>query len=43
MQAHQLAGNGEIEFLSAEESELSGKGRNVPRAWALWKHQITAQ
>jgi HCOMODA/2-hydroxy-3-carboxy-muconic semialdehyde decarboxylase len=41
MQAHQLAGNGEIEFLSEEESELSGKGRNVPRAWALWKHQIT--
>jgi len=40
MQAHQLAGNDEIEFLSKEESELSGKGRNVPRAWALWKHQI---
>jgi ribulose-5-phosphate 4-epimerase/fuculose-1-phosphate aldolase len=42
MQAHQLAANGEIEFLSEEESELSGKGRNVPRAWALWKHQIMA-
>jgi HCOMODA/2-hydroxy-3-carboxy-muconic semialdehyde decarboxylase len=41
MQAHQLAGGGEIEFLSEEESVLSGKGRNVPRAWALWKHQIT--
>jgi len=43
MQAHQLAGGGEIEFLSEEESVLSGKGRNVPRAWSLWKHQITAE
>jgi HCOMODA/2-hydroxy-3-carboxy-muconic semialdehyde decarboxylase len=43
MQAHQLAGGGEIEFLTPEESELSGKGRNVPRAWALWKHQMTAE
>ncbi|HEY7302403.1 MAG TPA: class II aldolase/adducin family protein [Xanthobacteraceae bacterium] len=43
MQAHQLAGKDEIEFLSDEESELSGKGRNVPRAWALWKHQIMTQ
>jgi ribulose-5-phosphate 4-epimerase/fuculose-1-phosphate aldolase len=43
MQAHQLAAGAEVEFLTAEESELSGKGRNVPRAWALWKHQITAQ
>ena len=43
MQAHQLAGGGEIEFLSEEESVLSGKGRNVPRAWALWKHQIKAE
>jgi len=42
MQAHQLAGGGEIEFLSEEESVLSGKGRNVPRAWALWKYQMTA-
>jgi HCOMODA/2-hydroxy-3-carboxy-muconic semialdehyde decarboxylase len=43
MQAHQLAVGGEVEFLSAEESEKSGQGRNVPRAWALWKHQFTAQ
>ena len=43
MQAHQLAGGGEIEFLSEEESVLSGKGRNVPRAWALWKHQTKAE
>ena len=40
MQAHALAQNGEIEFLSDEESELSGKGRNVPRSWTLWKHQF---
>jgi ribulose-5-phosphate 4-epimerase/fuculose-1-phosphate aldolase len=40
MQAHQLAANGEVEFLSEEESEKSGKGRNVPRAWSLWKHQF---
>ena len=43
MQAHQLAGGGEVEFLSAEESEKSSKGRNVPRAWSLWKHEMTAQ
>lgn len=43
MQAHQLAVGGEVEFLSAEESVKSGKGRNVPRAWALWKHQMTAR
>jgi ribulose-5-phosphate 4-epimerase/fuculose-1-phosphate aldolase len=40
MQAHALAQNGEVEFLSDEESELSGKGRNVPRSWTLWKHQF---
>ena len=33
---------GEVEFLSDEESAKSSKGRNVPRAWSLWKHQITA-
>jgi len=43
MQAHQLAVGGEVEFLSAEECEKSSKGRNVPRAWSLWKHEITAQ
>jgi HCOMODA/2-hydroxy-3-carboxy-muconic semialdehyde decarboxylase len=43
MQAHQLAAGGEIEFLSEEEAVLSGKGRNVPRAWALWKHQMAAE
>jgi ribulose-5-phosphate 4-epimerase/fuculose-1-phosphate aldolase len=42
MQAHQLAIGGEVEFLSDEESAKSSKGRNVPRAWTLWKHQITA-
>jgi HCOMODA/2-hydroxy-3-carboxy-muconic semialdehyde decarboxylase len=41
MQAHLLGENGEVEFLNAEEAELSGKGRNVPRAWSLWKHQMS--
>jgi ribulose-5-phosphate 4-epimerase/fuculose-1-phosphate aldolase len=40
MQAHQLAVNGEVEFMSEEESEKSSKGRNVPRSWTLWKHQF---
>jgi ribulose-5-phosphate 4-epimerase/fuculose-1-phosphate aldolase len=40
MQAHQLAQNGEVEFMSDEESEKSAQGRNVPRAWTLWKHQF---
>jgi ribulose-5-phosphate 4-epimerase/fuculose-1-phosphate aldolase len=43
MQAHALAPNGEIEFLSEEESVLSGKGRNVPRSWTLWKHQFSGK
>jgi ribulose-5-phosphate 4-epimerase/fuculose-1-phosphate aldolase len=43
MQAHQLGENGEVEFFTAEESELSSKGRNVPRAWSLWKHEMTAK
>jgi ribulose-5-phosphate 4-epimerase/fuculose-1-phosphate aldolase len=43
MQAHLLAQDREVEFLTAEESELSGKGRNVPRAWSLWKHEMTAR
>jgi ribulose-5-phosphate 4-epimerase/fuculose-1-phosphate aldolase len=43
MQAHQLAVDGEVEFLSAEESEKSSRGRNVPRAWSLWKHEMTGQ
>jgi hypothetical protein len=33
MQAHQLGDNGEVEFLSEEESAKSSRGRNVPRAW----------
>ena len=40
MQAHALAADGEIEALTEEESALSGKGRNVPRSWTLWKHQF---
>jgi len=43
MQAHQLGNGGEVVFLTAEESELSSRGRNVPRAWSLWKHEIMAQ
>jgi HCOMODA/2-hydroxy-3-carboxy-muconic semialdehyde decarboxylase len=42
MQAHALAAGGEVEFLSLEESEKSMGGRNVPRSWSLWKHQMTA-
>jgi len=43
MQAHQLGENGEVEFLSEEESAKSSRGRNVPRAWSLWKHEMTGQ
>ncbi len=43
MQAHLLAENGEVEFFTDEESEKSSKGRNVPRAWSLWKHQFTGR
>jgi ribulose-5-phosphate 4-epimerase/fuculose-1-phosphate aldolase len=39
MQSHLLADGGEVEFLNDEESEKSGKGRNVPRAWSLWKYE----
>jgi HCOMODA/2-hydroxy-3-carboxy-muconic semialdehyde decarboxylase len=42
MQAHLLAQNGEIEFLTEEEAAKSSRGRNVPRAWSLWKHEMTA-
>ena len=42
MQAHALAAGGEVEFLSREEAEKSMGGRNVPRSWSLWKHQMTA-
>jgi HCOMODA/2-hydroxy-3-carboxy-muconic semialdehyde decarboxylase len=42
MQAHLLAKDGEVEFLTEEEAEKSSRGRNVPRAWSLWKHQMTA-
>ena len=41
MQAHQLADDGEVEFLNDEEAEKSSRGRNVPRAWSLWKHQFS--
>ena len=33
--------DGEVEFLNDEESEKSSRGRNVPRAWSLWKHQFS--
>jgi HCOMODA/2-hydroxy-3-carboxy-muconic semialdehyde decarboxylase len=42
MQSHLLAQGGEVEFLNEEESEKSMRGRNIPRAWSLWKHQMTA-
>jgi ribulose-5-phosphate 4-epimerase/fuculose-1-phosphate aldolase len=41
MQAHQLANGGEVDFLNEEESELSSRGRNVPRSWSLWKHEFS--
>lgn len=41
MQAHALAYGGEVEFLNEEESELSMRGRNVPRAWSLWKSEFS--
>ncbi|MCC6888945.1 MAG: class II aldolase/adducin family protein [Hyphomicrobiales bacterium] len=40
MQAQVLANGSEVVFLNEEESELSGRGRNVPRAWTLWKDQF---
>jgi HCOMODA/2-hydroxy-3-carboxy-muconic semialdehyde decarboxylase len=43
MQAHLLGENGEVEFFTDEEAAKSSRGRNVPRAWALWKHQMTAR
>ena len=43
MQAHLLADNGEVEFLSDEEAAKSSRGRNVPRAWSLWKHEMTGK
>jgi ribulose-5-phosphate 4-epimerase/fuculose-1-phosphate aldolase len=43
MQSHLLADNGQVEFLNDEEAELSGKGRNVPRAWKLWTDQMTGR
>jgi ribulose-5-phosphate 4-epimerase/fuculose-1-phosphate aldolase len=42
MQAHALGAGGEVEFLTLEEAEKSMGGRNVPRSWSLWKHQMTA-
>jgi ribulose-5-phosphate 4-epimerase/fuculose-1-phosphate aldolase len=41
MQAHQLATDGEVEFLNEEESDKSQRGRNVPRAWSLWTHEFS--
>ena len=41
MQAHQLAVDGEVEFLNEEEAEKSSRGRNVPRAWSLWKSEFS--
>ena len=35
-----LSDNGEVEFLNDEEAEKSSRGRNVPRAWSLWKQRV---
>ena len=43
MQAHLLGENREVEFLTEEESAKSSRGRNVPRAWSLWKHEMTSK
>jgi HCOMODA/2-hydroxy-3-carboxy-muconic semialdehyde decarboxylase len=43
MQAHLLADDGEVEFLNEEEAAKSSRGRNVPRAWSLWKHEMTGK
>jgi ribulose-5-phosphate 4-epimerase/fuculose-1-phosphate aldolase len=40
-QAHLLGEGGEVEFLNDEEAEKSSRGRNVPRAWSLWKSQFS--
>jgi HCOMODA/2-hydroxy-3-carboxy-muconic semialdehyde decarboxylase len=42
MQAQLLAKDGEVEYLTEEEAAKSSRGRNVPRAWSLWKHEMTA-
>src|SRR5688572_27966635 len=34
MHAFWLSEDGEVELLNQEESDLSGRGRNVPRAWS---------
>jgi HCOMODA/2-hydroxy-3-carboxy-muconic semialdehyde decarboxylase len=42
MNAHALAENGEVEFLSAEEGRKADQwGRSTDRAWSLWRHQVT--
>ena len=41
MQAHLLSDTGEVEFLNDEEAEKSSRGRNVPRAWSLWKTEFS--
>ena len=41
MQSIQLAVDGEVEYLNEEESEKSSRGRNVPRAWSLWKSEFS--
>jgi HCOMODA/2-hydroxy-3-carboxy-muconic semialdehyde decarboxylase len=43
MQAHLLGDNGEVEFLNEEEAAKSSRGRNVPRAWRHWKHEMTGK
>jgi HCOMODA/2-hydroxy-3-carboxy-muconic semialdehyde decarboxylase len=41
MQSIFLSDTGEVEYLNAEESEKSSRGRNVPRAWSLWKSEFS--
>jgi len=41
MQSIFLSEDGEVEYLNEEESEKSSRGRNVPRAWSLWKSEFS--
>jgi HCOMODA/2-hydroxy-3-carboxy-muconic semialdehyde decarboxylase len=43
MQSIFLSEDGDVEYLNEEESEKSSRGRNVPRAWSLWKSEFSKQ
>jgi HCOMODA/2-hydroxy-3-carboxy-muconic semialdehyde decarboxylase len=41
MQSIFLSEDGDVEYLNEEEAEKSSRGRNVPRAWSLWKSEFS--